>query len=125
MKTFKTILLTILVIGIIAFCALSFFSQQNNTSLTPETIDLTVDCSNVSDLLVTASVDVNVTNLSSRNHNDVSVKITAFDESGNNIKEKYTTFERTLPANGNLSKPVLLPASTSRCECELVSSNPE
>jgi uncharacterized protein YxeA len=123
-KTGKILLWLIILIAIIGGGFLFFVSQENNTAITPETIDLSVDCSQLDDLLVTKTVNVSVSNSSSRSHNDVSVKITAFDETGNQIKEKYTTFQRTLGPNDNFSKPVTLPASTQTCNCEIVSSNP-
>ena len=121
MKAFIRLLLIVLVLGGIA---LYFFSQYNHTSLTPQTIDLTVDCSEVDNVLVTSTVNVAVKNLSSRSHNDISVKIEAFDEAGNRLKEKFTTFSRTLSPNSIFDKPVTLPAGTKRCDCTVVSSHP-
>ncbi|QHV94947.1 hypothetical protein [Spirosoma endbachense] len=121
MKALIRLLLIVVVIGGIA---LYFMSQYNHTSFTPQTIDLTVDCSEVDNVLVTSTVNVVVENLSSRSHNDISVKITAFDESGKLLKEKYTTFSRTLSPNSSFDKPVTLPAETKRCDCKIVSSHP-
>ena len=123
-KIGKFLLWLIIIIALIGGGFLFFVSQQNNTSLTPETIDLSVDCSQLDDLLITKTVNVVVSNSSSRSHGDVSVRITAFDENGTQIKEKYTTFQRTLGPNDNFSKPVTLPARTQTCNCEVVSSNP-
>ncbi|MFD2936378.1 hypothetical protein [Spirosoma flavum] len=121
MKAFIRLILVVLLVGGIV---LYFVSKQNNTSFTPQTIDLTVDCSDVENVLVTSTVNVVVKNLSSRSHNDVSVKIVAFDEAGKVLKEKYTTFSRTLSPNSNFDKPVTLPAETKRCDCKIVSSHP-
>lgn len=121
MKALFRILVVVLLIG----GALYLFTRINNTSLKPETIDLTVECPPVDDMLVTATVDVTVSNLSSRSHKDVSVKIIAYDENDSVLKEKYTTFERTLSPHASFSKPVTLPVRTQRCSCEVVSSNPE
>lgn len=92
---------------------------------TPETIDLTVNCSAVTNLLITSEVTVEVLNNSSRTHNDVTVRITGYDSNGNITKEKETTFNRTLSPNGSLSKPISMPAKTKTCNCALVSSNPQ
>ncbi|GAA4449996.1 hypothetical protein GCM10023189_09940 [Nibrella saemangeumensis] len=121
MKALVRILLFVLLIG----GALYLFAKLSNTTLSPETIDLTVDCPPVDDMLVTATVDVTVSNRSTRSHKDVSVKIIAYDEGGKVIREKYTTFDRTLAPHASFSKPVTLPARTQRCSCEVVSSNPE
>lgn len=121
MKAFIRLLVLILVIGGIT---LYVVSRLNNTSFTPQTIDLSVDCSELDDVLVTSTVNVVVKNLSSRSHSDVSVKIRAFDEAGNVLKEKYTTFTRTLAPNSTFDKPVTLPAATKRCDCKIVSSHP-
>ncbi|MCK8494474.1 MULTISPECIES: hypothetical protein [Spirosoma] len=121
MKALIRLVLIVLVIGGIA---IYFFSQYNNTSFKTQTIDLAVDCSDVDNVLVTSTVNVVVKNLSSRSHDDISVKIEAFDESGNQLKEKFTTFSRTLLPNSSFDKPVTLPAGTKRCDCKIVSSHP-
>ena len=120
----KSLLRIILVIVILGGIILFVVSRQNNTSLSGKTIDLAVDCSDVENVLVTSTVNVDVRNLSSRSHKDISVKITAFDEGGKVLKEKYTTFSRTLEPNSNFDKPVTLPPNTRRCDCKIVSSNP-
>ncbi len=117
---FKLLLFVLLIGGIVLYVV----SRHNNTSFTPQTIDLTVDCSDLENVLVTSTVNVVVKNLSSRSHNDVSVKIVAFDEAGKVLKEKYTTFSRTLSPDSNFDKPVTLPAETKRCDCKIVSSHP-
>lgn len=121
MKALLRLLLLILVIGGIVLFVLS---RYNHTALNPQTIDLAVDCSDLENVMVTSTVNVVVTNLSARSHDDVSVKIRAYDESGNLLKEKFTTFTRTLRPNSSFDKPVTLPAGTKRCDCELVSAHP-
>lgn len=120
----KALVRFILVALILGGLILYGVSRYNNTSLSPQTIDLTVDCSDLENVLVTSTVNVVVSNLSSRSHNDVSVKVVAFDEAGKVLKEKYTTFSRTLSPNSNFDKPVTLPAGTKRCDCKIVSSHP-
>lgn len=119
------VLLLIALIGAIAFIYLSQNGYNTNSILnTPETIDLSVNCSQVNNLLITSEVTVTVQNNSSRTHNDVTVRLTAYDENNNIVKEKTTTFERTLEPNGSLSKPVSLPAKAKRCDCVVESSHP-
>ena len=120
----KALLRLIVLIVVIGGIALFVVSKLNNTSLTTQTIDLSVDCSELDNVLVTSTVNVVVKNHSSRSHNDVSVKIIAYDEGGQVVKEKYTTFTRTLAPNSNFDKPVTLPATTKRCDCQIVSSHP-
>jgi len=117
---FRLLLLVVVLGGLILYVV----SRHNNTALSPQTIDLRVDCSDLDNVLVTSTVNVVVENLSSRSHNDISVKLLAFDESGKMLKEKYTTFSRTLSPNSQFDKPVTLPAGTKRCDCKIVSSQP-
>lgn len=121
MKSFLRVLLIVVILG---GAVLFVISRQNNTSLLPQTIDLTVDCSDVGNVLVTSTVNVAVQNLSNRSHKDISVKIVAYDEAGKVLKEKYTTFSRTLDPKSIFDKPVTLPAETKRCDCQIVSSHP-
>lgn len=120
----KALLRLLLILVVIGGLVLYVVSIRNNTSFKPQTIDLAVDCSDLNNLLVTSTVNVDVRNLSSRSHNAISVKITAFDEVGNVLKEKNTTFTRTLAPNSQFDKPVTLPAETKRCDCKIVSSHP-
>lgn len=125
----KKTLIIFLVVALIV--AIAYIIMQENGIKTdsiintPETIDLTVNCSEVNNLLITSEVTVEVLNNSLRTHNDVTVRITGYDENGNITKEKETTFDRTLAPNGSLSKPITLPAKTKTCNCALVSSNPQ
>ncbi len=109
-------------IGIIFLIILYFFTKYNNSSVSIGTIDLRANCSGVTRLAITATVSVGVENLTSRPHNNVTVKVMAFDKNGDFFKDVYTTFDRTLQPNGSLSKIVFLPAKTHRCTCEIVSS---
>lgn len=120
----KVIIRLLLIVVVIGGIVLYVVSRKNNTSLSPETIDLAVDCPEPDNILVASSVDVSVRNLSSRSHSDISVKLTAFDKSGKVLKEKYTTFSRTLPPHSIFDKPVTLPAGTKHCDCKIVSSHP-
>ena len=125
----KRILFIIILLGLIG-CVGYIFLQKNgfneNSILSlPETVDLSVSCSEVHDLIVTAEVDVSVTNNSSRTHNDVTIRVTGYDINGNITKEKSSTFDRMLSPNCSLSKPISLPARTKSCKCVIESSNPQ
>ncbi|GAB3700468.1 hypothetical protein GCM10027592_27430 [Spirosoma flavus] len=121
MKSLIRLLLILLVVGGVI---LYFVSQRNHTSFSPSTIDLSVDCTDLDNVLVTSTVNVVVKNFSSRTHSDVSVKLVAYDENDKVIKEKFTTFSRTLAPQSTFDKPVTLPAETKRCDCKIVSSHP-
>lgn len=115
----------IVVIVVIGGLGLYAFAWRNNTSFKPETIDLAVDCSDLTNILVTSAVNVTVKNMSFRSHNNISVQVKAFDGNGNLLKEKYTTFSRTMLPSSLFDKPVTLPAGTKHCECKVVSSSPQ
>ncbi len=124
----KKILIGLLVIALMAAIGYIVLQKKgydtNSIINTPQTVDLSVTCSEPSNALITSVVNVTVQNNSSRTHNDVTVRLTAYDSDGNIIKEKTTTFDRTLEPNSSLSKPVTLPARTKRCDCVIESSNP-
>lgn len=120
----KLLLRILLIVVILGGIVLFVVSRQNNTSLFPSTIDLSVDCSDVQNVLVTSTVNVAVHNLSNRSHKDISVRIVAYDGAGKVLKEKYTTFSRKLDPQSIFDKPVTLPAKTKRCDCKVVSSHP-
>lgn len=92
---------------------------------TPDKIDLRVECSEVENLLLTSTVNINVTNLSSRTHEDITVRITGYDKDGMITKQKEATFLRNLGPNDNMIKPVTLPLKTVTCDCIVVSSQPK
>jgi hypothetical protein len=126
MKKILITLLTIAAIGLVAFFVLESKGYKGSSILnTPETIDLSVSCSQPTNLLVTSEVTVSVQNNSSRTHNNVTVRVTAIDSDGNVIKEKTTTFDRTLEPNGSFSKLITVPAKAKSCNCVLESSDPE
>lgn len=91
---------------------------------TPKKIELRANCSEIENLLVTSTVNLTVTNLFERTHNNVTVRITAYDNDNNIVKQKNIVFERTLEPNSSLSKPILLPAKTKKCDCVILDSNP-
>ena len=100
-------LVILLIIVVVALAGYIFL--QNNGIKTdsiiniPNTIDLTVNCSSVNNLLITSEVTVDVANNSSRTHHDVTVRVTGYDKNGNITKEKVTTFDRTLEPNASFS----------------------
>jgi hypothetical protein len=89
-----------------------------------KTYDLKVSCSGFSSDIITSSVLVNISNSSNRIHNDIVVRVSAYDKKGNVIKVKEVELYRTLEAHDSKSKLVMLPAKARDCKCELVSSNP-
>ena len=125
----KKLLVTFLIIALLAAIGYIIMQEKgyNSDALMniPQTIDLTVSCSEIGNFLVASETSVTVRNNSSRVHKNVTVRLTAYDKKGNIIKEKTTTFEMVLEANSSLSKPVGLPAKAKRCDCIIESSNPQ
>lgn len=126
MKKFLIFLLTVALIG----SGVYIYLIQNGHNLesimnTPDKIDLSVNCDDMENLLLTTTVQVKVNNLSSRSHKDVKVKITAYDADGNIVKQKDISFLRELGPKGDMSKPVTLPAKTVSCDCVVLDSNPQ
>lgn len=91
---------------------------------TPKKIELKAECSNFENLVITSSVNLTVTNLFTRTHNNVTVQVTAYDKDNGIVKQKNVVFENTLNPKSNVSKIVLLPAKAKRCECIVVDSTP-
>ena len=91
---------------------------------TPKKIELRANCSEIENLLVTSTANLTVTNLFERTHNNVTVRITAYDKDDNIVKQKNIVFERTLEPNSSLSKPILLPIKTKKCNCVILNSSP-
>jgi len=105
------------------------YMTQNGHNLksilnTPKKIELRVESSGVENLLVTSSTNITVTNLFERTHNNVTVRVTAYDKNDYVVKQKNVTFENTLMPNGSLTKLIFLPAKARRCECIVIDSNP-
>lgn len=118
----------IFVIAIIG-AGIYIYMIQNGHNLesmlnTPKKIELRADCSEIENMLVTSSTNLTITNLFERTHNNVIVKVTAYDKYSDIIKQKNITFERTLEPNGSLTKSILLPAKTKSCDCIILDSNP-
>ena len=126
-STLWKIIKTLLILGLIGIVGI-FVAQKgfdaNAVLNTPQTIDLAASCSEVNDLLISSEVNVTVENSSSRTHSDVTIKIVAYDNNDNIVKEKVTTFDRVLQPNGSLTKPILLPPRVKYCNCIVTSSNP-
>ena len=89
---------------------------------TAKTINLEVDCATIESKLLTAGVTVAVMNNSENTYKDVEVRITAYDEAGDIVKQKNTKFLRDLEAKGEFSKVVTVPAKTERCDCVILNS---
>lgn len=89
-----------------------------------KTYELTAECSNIENLVVTSVTELTVTNKGNKNQNDVVVRLTAYDKNNDIIKQKNIRFERTLQANSSLSKPITLPSKAVKCNCVILDSQP-
>lgn len=87
-------------------------------------IELKVESSEVENLLVTSSTNVTVSNLFERTHNNVTVRLTAYDENNNIVRQKNIIFDESLEPNGSLTKLIFLPSRARRCECIVIDSTP-
>ncbi len=123
MKRNTIIIFVIIAIAIFALYLSKKGYDVNSVVNLPKTADVSVECSRVHDLLFTSTVDIVIKNNSTRVHNNVMIKIIGFDNNGNEVKEKTTTFERTLEPNSSLSKPVTMPAKVKRCDCLVLNSD--
>jgi hypothetical protein len=123
-KIFKfLIVITLIGVGFYVYMA------QNGHNLdsilnTPKKIELRVKSSKVENFIVTSSTNITVNNLFKRRHNNVTVRVTAYDKNNYIVKQKNVTFEETLKPNGSLIKLVFLPAKARRCETIVIDSNP-
>jgi hypothetical protein len=124
-KGFSFLLVVLLLIAILYIIFLKSGCTPDSILNAPKTIELTVDCSTPENMLVTSTTNVTVTNHSTRTHNNVTIRVAAYDKKNNLIKEKYISFERTLNPNSILSKVVTLPARARKCDCTVENSSPD
>lgn len=126
MKKLIFIITFLALVGCVVYIVLQKNGFNDNSIMNlPQTIDLSVNCSEFHNLVVASEVDISVTNRSSRTHTDVTVRVTGYDKNGNITKAKTTTFNRTLGPKSSLSKPITLPARTKSCKCVIERSNPQ
>ncbi len=124
-KIFKLILLIlVLVAGIYLYMTINGHDIESIIN-TPKKIELKAECTDLDNLLIVSVANLTVKNLYNRTHNDVTSKVTAYDEKGNIIKQRTIVFKETLKSNGSVSKIIRLPAKTKRCDCIIIDSNPE
>ena len=124
----KKWIIVIIIIVVVIGGALIFLSQNGydtNTIINMrKTSDLSVDCSTITKAFG-KQLTVSVSNRGDKTQNAIQVKIIAFDDNGNSVDEKTTTFERSLPPNSSFAKLVSVPKSTTRCDCVIQNSNPQ
>lgn len=125
----KNFLSNVVVIGLIIAVGY-YFLKENGYNLESilnktKTIELRADCSNIENLVLTSVTELTVLNSGDENHNSVTVRITAYDQNNDIIKQKNVRFERILKAKGRLSKLVTLPSRTMKCNCVILNSNQE
>jgi hypothetical protein len=122
-------LIILLVLGLVAALVYIYLLKNGFTDKairnSPDTYDLSVDCSQVDNALLKSVVNVTVGNSSERIHHDITVHITAFDANGDELMSKNTVFDRTLGPHEQFSKPIFVPVKTVRCNCVVEDSNPE
>lgn len=125
----KKIIITLIIFAALLGGAYIYMNENGHTfesiSNSPNKIGLSVNCGSVNNALATSTVSVKVNNNSSRTHNNVTIRIVAYDKKGNIVKEKETVFLRTLSKHGSLMKVVTLPAKAVSCDCVVLNSSPQ
>jgi len=134
MKNLFKIILAIALIAAVAYIFLLQYGYDINdikalfdkskTEVTVKRVEIRSKCSGVVNLLVTSTVDVTVKNYYNRAHNNVTVRVTAYDKKNKIIKQKDIVFEETLMPHDSITKPILLPAKARKTKCVFVKSSP-
>lgn len=123
----KKFIIAILILALLGAVIIIYLQNQGydieSVIENPESIAVSASCSPVTDLLLATETNLTITNNSSSALNSVMVKIKGYDANGELVKEKTTTFTRTLYPKSTLTKPITMPARTIRCECLVISSN--
>lgn len=127
-KFLKRVSLTFLILLLIGATGIIILQQQghnlNSILNTPQTINITATCSEVTNLLLKSETTLTITNSSSNSFDNVTVRVISYDRNNNKIEEKLVSFSRTLPPNSFLSKPVFVSTKTVRCESIVENSSP-
>lgn len=84
--------------------------------------DVTVDCSDIEKNLLTAKVNVKVSNRSDQVIHGVSVKAIAYDEKGREIKSKTRSLDNILQPKSTITRIINFPKRTASCKCLLEST---
>lgn len=125
MKNLLIVILLLIITSMVAFYFLKNKGHDTESIINRvQRIDIKVECSRVQNMLLASTVTVFADNLSSRTHENVTVRITGFDKRGNRVKRKETSFLRKLEPNSSISKIITFPPKVKRCECALIDSNP-
>ncbi|MEN8186536.1 MAG: hypothetical protein ABFR05_05350 [Bacteroidota bacterium] len=88
----------------------------------PKTIRLKAECSDIENLVLTSVTELTISNSGNSNYNEVTVRVTAYDENDDIIKQKNVVFNRILQSKGILSKPITLPVKAIKCNCVILNS---
>jgi len=123
----KKIIIAVLAIGLLASGAYIYLSKNgyNSESILnmPNKFGLNVECTDIDNLLLTATIDLTVINNSSKTHENVVVHLTAYDKNGNILKQKDVKVKGKLKTNEELYKTATIPAKTEKCDCVIQSSD--
>ncbi len=84
--------------------------------------DVTVDCSDIEKNLIKAKVNVKVANRTGQTLHGVSVKVTAYDEEGREIKSKTRSLDEVLKPQSVITRSISFPKRTVSCRCVLEST---
>lgn len=84
--------------------------------------DVTVDCSDIEKNLVSVKVNVKVSNRTDQTIHGVSIKATAYDEKGKEIKSKTRSLNEVLKPKSAITRTINFPKRTESCKCILEST---
>ena len=84
--------------------------------------DVSVDCSVIETNLLNAKLTVQVNNRTDQTIDGVSVKATAFDKNGKEIKSKTRYLDETLKPKSTITRTINFPKRTKSCRCILEST---
>lgn len=111
------------VVGTVVFLLNKKGHDYKSITNLPETVALSIDCSQIEPGLLNKMVGVEITNRSNTTKSNVFVRVTAYDKNGKKIKEKEKLVWREVPANSSIVKPMTMPLRTVDCECVIVSAD--
>lgn len=116
--------LTVALVAALAYIILNESGSKTGIDMLDKKLfdDVTVDCSEIEKNLLTAKVNVKVSNRSDQVIHGVSVKATAYDDDGKEIKSKTRSLDDILEPKSTITRTINFPKRTATCRCVLEST---
>ena len=117
-------LLTVALIVALGYIILNESGSKTGIDMLDKKIfdDVSVDCSEIEKNVVSAKVNVKVSNRTGQTIHGISVKATAYDERGNEIKSKTRSLNETLKPQSTITRTINFPKRTKSCKCVVEST---